>query len=160
MSYPTSPYLLYGNQHTVNREPFNRIALTKRFGYYAPEAQYQCPVEPVNAANAPLVVSAPCCPELAGQDVLGIGHNNGILEYQFGSSMNVPFCGVPMDSACPNQCAYGLPTPTNCEKCPCRIPGCGGGAAGGCCDYGFARNHGAVFGPNGGNRNGNLKWGG
>lgn len=156
MSYPTSPYLLYDNQQTVNREPFNNLALHTRFGEYAPTAKIDCSFTPINASNPATVVSAPCAPELSEQDMLGIGHNNGILEYQFGSSMNVPFCGVPLSAHCSDPCAYGLPVSTDCKKCPCS------NAAGGqeACNYGFARSPGSAFGPSGGNRYGNLKWGG
>jgi hypothetical protein len=160
MSLPTTPYLLYDNQYPMDHDAFGPDALTKRFGYYAPCVKYPCKYNPVDASNPDYIVSPPCCPEMAGVDVLGIGTNQGVLDYQFGSSMDVPFCGVPMQNTC--HMMPGAPTPTNCEKCPCTKMGChnvGGKGSPKCCDYGFARTHSSVFGPNGGNRYGNMKWG-
>jgi len=151
MSYPTSPYLLFDNQQSVNREPFSQLALGRRFGAYSPTAQYNCATVPVDASNPAMVVSAPCCPEQAGHDVLGIGYNNGILNYQFGSAMNTPFCGVPLSNTT---------NEVDCQKCPCQTPGCNVNNTNSPCNYGYARNHASAFGPSGGNRNGNLKWGG
>lgn len=152
MSYPTSPYLLYDNRTTVNREPFDSTALMPRYGAFSDSVSYACSAQTVNASN-PALVSL-------GSD-RGIGYNNGILDYQFGSHMNVPFCGVSL--AAERAAGFGVMVPADCEQCPCQTPGCANfGSAPNIqnCDYGYARNHGSVFGPNGGNRNGNLKWGG
>jgi hypothetical protein len=87
---------------------------------------------------------------------MGIGVNTGILDYQFGSLMDAAFCGVPMNASC----APNAPYATDCAKCPCQRLGCNNVAGPeGCCDYGFARTHTSAFGPNGGNRYGNIKWG-
>jgi hypothetical protein len=138
MSYPTSPYLLYDNQYGVNREPFSDVALDRRFGEFSPQVSYDCVAPTVNASNPSV-----------GENRLGIGYNNGILDYQFGSSMNVPFCGASVATG-------GI----DCQKCPCQTLGCNSAAPGnGSCDYGFDRNHQSAFGPNGGNRYGNVKWG-
>ena len=158
MSLPTSPYLLYDNQHPNDRDAFGSDALIKRFGYFPKCVKYPCDYKPVNATNPTYVVSPPCCPEMSDVDVLGIGSNQGILGYQFGSSLDVPFCGVPIQHTC--GMIQGAPTPTNCAKCPCQTMGCSNlGNDTKCCDYGFARTPSSVFGPNGGNRYGNIKWG-
>uniref|UniRef100_A0A6C0BMQ8 Uncharacterized protein n=1 Tax=viral metagenome TaxID=1070528 RepID=A0A6C0BMQ8_9ZZZZ len=155
MSYPTSPYLLYDNQFSQGRDAFNKDALMKRFGKYE-TVRFPCANDQVPAsAMAPqYVVSPPCCPDMAGQDVLGIGVNTGILDYQFGSQMSPAFCGSVVGPC-------GTQSTTDCEKCPCQTQTCSTlGKLNAECDYGYARNRCSAFGPTGGNRNGNLKWGG
>ena len=158
MSLPTVPYL-YNQQQPITHDVYFQESLEKRFGAYNPcGATFDCPYNPVKAVNPAYVVSPPCCPAMAGTDVLGIGSNQGILDYQFGSSMDVPFCGVPMQDYCGN--IPGAPTPTDCKKCPCKQMGCANvGADTGCCDYGFARNHSSIFGPSSGGRSANPRWG-
>jgi len=155
MSYPTSPYLLYDNQHSQVHDVFDRDALMKRYGKYGSVA-YPCASEqvPASAVAPQYVVSPPCCPGMSGQDVLGIGVNNGILDYQFGSSMSVPFCGSVVGPC-------GTQNIPDCKQCPCQRQTCATlNNPSAQCDYGFARNRCSAFGPTGGNRNGNLKWGG
>lgn len=158
MSLPTSPDLLYGNHHTsIRQDPFNQHALEKRFKKVATNTRLPCDYPPVAVPNPRLDVSPPCC--APGKDMLGMGLNTGILDYQFGSSLDVPFCGVPIQPACgPFDPSASTP---NCSVCPCRSSTCATlnqpGAP--CCNYGFAREHNSAFGPSGGNRYGNVKWG-
>lgn len=158
MSLPTSPYLLFDNQYGMGHDSFEQDAFMKRFGDFPACVKFPCDYKPVNASNPAFIVSPPCCPQMADTDVLGIGTNQGVLNYQFGSSLDVPFCGVPMQNTC--NMVQGAPTPTNCGMCPCQTPSCQNlGQNTGCCDYGFARTPSSIFGPNGGNRYGNIKWG-
>lgn len=118
-----------------------------------------CPSNNANAVNPRMVFSAPCCPAMNGEDVLGVGTNDKILQYQFNSFANPSYCGVSLD----NQCNVPLGTPfqQDCAKCPCQEMGCASfGKNNGCCDYfGAARNHASIMGPSGGNRYLNQRWG-
>jgi hypothetical protein len=156
MSLPTVPYT--NQQEPIVWDEFGKYALMPRFRAYTCGERGNCSYTPPPIKNPSLVESPPCCPAMAGIDVLGIGSNDKVLQYQFGSSMDVPFCGLSMN----NQCGLmdGVYVPTNCKACPCQQPGCQNfGSVPGCCNYGFGRQPNQVFGPYGGNRYGNIKWG-
>lgn len=147
-------------QH-VYPDVFRPDALISRFGIYDSTATLPCNYEAPRVANAAVPMGPICCSDGVsdGANILGIGVNNAMLNYQFGSSMNVPFCGIPIHN---DKCAIkGSPTPYDCNACPCRPPGCASlnGTVPPTCDYGFARTHSSIFGPNSGNRNGNVRWG-
>lgn len=128
-----------------------------------------CPYQQPMACNPPYIVQAPCCPELAGIDVLGIGTNQQLLDYQFGSFQNQPICGVSLSEQCQLIAENGLGAQAfpNCQACPCKSIGChafgqdeSSLGQNGCCDYaGLARDHASIFGPGAAGRSGLNRWG-
>lgn len=136
------------------------------------QQQQYCPYAQPMACNPPYIVQAPCCPELAGIDVLGIGTNQQLLDYQFGSMQNAPVCGVSLTEQCKliAENGFGAQAFPNCQACPCKSIGCNAfgqpeqlvalNGNDGCCDYlGLARDHASIFGPGAAGRSGLNRWG-
>ncbi len=123
------------------------------------QMEAMCPYQ----ATAPVLPSYPiteCCND---PSTLGIGVNQGILDYTFSSMLNVPFCGTQLPSSYNTQ-ALGLALPYDCEKCPCAVanhscgyPNSRVNTSG--CDYGFGRDPYSFQSPTGGNRSGSIRWG-
>ena len=138
------------------RDVFRADALTTRFRGYPCKVQTDCPhVSAVPKTKMPIETS------YDPKALYGMGVNNGVLEYQFTSMPDMPFCGVPL--AAEDKLHYGQAAQRDCAACPCLNGQCPTSLSSETldrdCNYGFARTFSSIFGPSSGNRYAMNRWG-